>query len=62
MSEKPTQSIHNIIWRRTQLLAVILYYVDIYILYYLVYATREHPKMAQFDWFSISGYSAISGD
>ena len=28
----------------------------------LVYATREPPKMAQFDWFAISGYWAISHD
>ena len=28
----------------------------------LVYATREPPKMAQFDWFAISGYWAISRD
>ena len=32
-----------------------------YILHYynLVYATREPPKMAQFDWFAISVYWAI---
>ena len=36
-SENPTQSIHNIIRRRTQLLAVILYKIDIYILYYILY-------------------------
>ena len=29
---------------------------------YLVYATREPPKMAQFHWFAISGYWAISHD
>ena len=28
----------------------------------LAYATREPPKMAQFDWFAISGYWAISYD
>ena len=26
----------------------------------LVYTTRESPKMAQFDWFAISGYCAVS--
>ena len=28
----------------------------------LVYATREPPKMVQFDWFAISGYRAMSHD
>ena len=28
----------------------------------LVHATREPTKMAQFDWFAISGYWAISRD
>ena len=34
----------------------------IYAYIHLVYATREPPKMAQFDWFTFSGYWAICHD
>ena len=32
------------------------------IMFLTVGATREPPKMGQFDWFAISGYWAISHD
>ena len=35
-------------------------YIIIYIYIYLVYATREPPKLVRFDRFAISGYRAIS--
>ena len=39
---------------------IYILYINIYIYIYLLYATREPPKMAQFDWCAISGYWAIS--
>ena len=45
-------------------LVLYLYIILNIILYIivLVYATREPPKMAQFNWFAISGYWAIAHD